>query len=256
VFTRVQGTAEIGSLQGFLGCATEKWVLDVDGTECSPGVRRMLAVVASESSFEHGRQQLELLAGLEVTTKAVERHAEAIGADIAAREQATMHRAKLLELPVVCAPAAPVFYIEMDGTGGPVEPRLAEVRHERGQNTAKSLGINLGNGESALHLRLSSNFSGRRRPSCWRSDFCSAVGSVIRRRRISRPSVVGRMMSAIGQQREKVGGENRRKTAGNVVEPSLLFCVRTVVTRTARKSCTSFWTLSQDGFGREPQFLT
>ena len=94
--------------------------LDVEGMQCSPGVRRMLAVVGSESSFEQGRAQLELLAGLDVTTKAVERHAESIGADIAAREQAAMHRAKQLELPAVCAPAVPLIYIEMDGTGVPV----------------------------------------------------------------------------------------------------------------------------------------
>lgn len=94
--------------------------LDVEGTQCSPGVRRMLAVVGSESSFEQGRGQLELLAGLDVTTKAVERHAESIGAAIAAREQAAMQRAKQLELPAVRAPAVPLIYIEMDGTGVPV----------------------------------------------------------------------------------------------------------------------------------------
>jgi hypothetical protein len=94
--------------------------LDVEGTQCSPGMRRMLAVVGSESSFEQGRAQLELLAGLDVTTKAVERHAESIGADIAAREQAAMQRAKQLELPAVCAPAVPLIYIEMDGTAVPV----------------------------------------------------------------------------------------------------------------------------------------
>jgi hypothetical protein len=93
--------------------------LDVEGTECSPGVRRMMALVGSEVSFDHGREQMELLAGLEITAKAVERQAEAIGADVAAREQAEIRRAKQLELPAVCAPAVPVFYIEMDGTGIP-----------------------------------------------------------------------------------------------------------------------------------------
>lgn len=102
--------------------------LDVEGTACSPGVRRMMALVGSESSFEHGRQQLQLLAGLEVTAKAVERHAEAIGADIAARERAEIHRAKQLELPEVCVHSAPVFYIEMDGTGVPVVPAETEGR--------------------------------------------------------------------------------------------------------------------------------
>jgi hypothetical protein len=58
--------------------------LDVVGSEYSPGVRRMMGLVGSESSFEQGREQLELLAALEVTTKAVERQAEALGMEIAA----------------------------------------------------------------------------------------------------------------------------------------------------------------------------
>ena len=41
---------------------------DIEDTEFSPGVRRMLALVGSEcSSFDQGRQQRELLADLEVT---------------------------------------------------------------------------------------------------------------------------------------------------------------------------------------------
>ena len=59
--------------------------LGVEGVACSPGVRRMMAVVGSDASFEQSREQLQLLAGLEVTAKAVERNAEAIGADIEAR---------------------------------------------------------------------------------------------------------------------------------------------------------------------------
>lgn len=102
--------------------------LDVEDTECSPGVRRMLAVVGSEASFDEGREQLELLAGLEVTAKAVERHAEAIGADIAGGEQEEIRRAKQLELPEVCAPAVPILYIEMDGTGVPVVKSETEGR--------------------------------------------------------------------------------------------------------------------------------
>jgi len=94
--------------------------LDVDKHEFSPGVRRMMALVGGETSFHRGRQQLEVLAGLKVTAKAVERQAEAIGADIAAGEQEQIRRAKQLELPEVCAPAAPVLYIEVDGTGIPV----------------------------------------------------------------------------------------------------------------------------------------
>jgi hypothetical protein len=102
--------------------------LDVQGTAYSPGVRRMLALVGSDSSFEHAREQLAALAGLEVTDKAVERQAEMIGADIEAREQIEIQRAKQLELPQVCTPAVPVLYIEMDGTGIPVVKAETEGR--------------------------------------------------------------------------------------------------------------------------------
>jgi hypothetical protein len=105
--------------------------LDVKGTECSPGVRRMMAVVGSETSFEHGREQLELLAGLNVTAKAVERQAEAIGAEIAEKEQAQSKRAKQLELPEVIGPAAAVLYIEMDGTQVPMVRSELEGRAGR-----------------------------------------------------------------------------------------------------------------------------
>jgi hypothetical protein len=93
---------------------------DIDGTDLSPGVRRMLALVGSEAPFDHGRQQMELLAGLEVTTKAVERTAEAIGGDIAGGEQKEIQRAVQLDLPVIVGEPIPILYIEMDGTGIPV----------------------------------------------------------------------------------------------------------------------------------------
>jgi hypothetical protein len=95
-------------------------VFDIDGTDLSPGVRRMLALVGSEAPFDHGRRQLELLAGLEVTTKAVERTAEAIGGDIADGEQKELQRAVQLDLPVIVGKPIPILYIEMDGTGIPV----------------------------------------------------------------------------------------------------------------------------------------
>jgi hypothetical protein len=94
--------------------------LDVVGTEYSPGVRRMMAVVGSDTSFDHAREQMALLAGLEVTTKAVERHAEAIGSDMARREQERVDRAKQLELPQILGSPVPLMYIELDGTQVPM----------------------------------------------------------------------------------------------------------------------------------------
>jgi hypothetical protein len=117
--------------------------LDIEGQACSPGVRRMLATVGSDASFEKGRDQMEVLAGIEVTAKAVERHAEAIGADIEACQQTEIGRAKQLELPAVATPAVPVLYIEMDGTAVPMV--RAETAGRAGKNgEARTREVKLG----------------------------------------------------------------------------------------------------------------
>jgi len=94
--------------------------LDIENTEFSPGVRRMQAMVGQEAPFDHGREQMKVLAGLEVTTKSVERTAEAIGADIAQREQAEIQEALQLDLPVLIGQPIRILYVQMDGTGIPV----------------------------------------------------------------------------------------------------------------------------------------
>lgn len=102
--------------------------LDIQHTELSPGVRRMLAAVGSAAPFDDGRQQMQLLAGLTVTTKAVERTAEAIGTDIAQGEQREIQRAVQLDLPVIVGEPIPILYVQMDGTGVPVVKKETEGR--------------------------------------------------------------------------------------------------------------------------------
>ena len=94
--------------------------LDVENTEASPGLRRMLATVGQDAPFDQGRRQMKLLAGLEVTAKAVERTAEATGEDIAAREREQIQRAMRYDLPMVPGGPIPILYVQMDGTGVPV----------------------------------------------------------------------------------------------------------------------------------------
>jgi uncharacterized protein UPF0236 len=94
--------------------------LDIEDTEFSPGVRRMQAMVGQEAPFNRGREQMKVLAGLEVTAKSVERTAEALGADIAQRAQREIQKALQLDLPVVAGEPIPILYVQMDGTGIPV----------------------------------------------------------------------------------------------------------------------------------------
>ena len=105
--------------------------LDIENTDFSPGVRRMQALVGQEKPFDHGREQMKLLAGLEVTTKSVERTAEAIGADIAAGEQREIRKAVQLDLPVIIGQPIPILYVQMDGTGVPVVKKETEGRKSK-----------------------------------------------------------------------------------------------------------------------------
>lgn len=125
------------------GFAPRDRELDVEATQYSPGVRRMAALVGAETSFERGRALLDELAAVRLTAKAVEREAEAIGADIEACEQAEMDRAVQLELPAITGPETPILYVEMDGTGVPAA--AAETAGRKGkQGPARTREVKLG----------------------------------------------------------------------------------------------------------------
>ena len=102
--------------------------LDIKGTDYSPGVRRMMAVVGYDAPFDHGRRLLKDLAELDVTTKSVERSAEAIGADIAQKDNQRIKKAIQLDLPIVIGKPVLKLYVEMDGTGISVVKKETEGR--------------------------------------------------------------------------------------------------------------------------------
>jgi len=88
----------------------------------------MDAIVGQQGPFDRGREQMKVLAGLDVTAKSVERTAESIGTDIAAREQREIRRAVQLDLPVIVGEPIPILYVQMDGTGVPVVKKETEGR--------------------------------------------------------------------------------------------------------------------------------
>jgi hypothetical protein len=94
--------------------------LDIENTAFSPGVRRMQARVGQDVPFDQGREQMQVLAGLEVTAKSVERTAEAIGVGIAQRECGEMQQALQLDMPVGGGEPIPILDVQRDGTGIPV----------------------------------------------------------------------------------------------------------------------------------------
>lgn len=105
--------------------------LDIVGTSFSPGVRRMMARVGAKESFDEGRGDLKELAGVIVTTKAVERVSEEIGGQVeveAIEERANTMAGRIVPL----WPVIPKMYIAIDGTGVPVVPSETEGR--KGKN--------------------------------------------------------------------------------------------------------------------------
>ena len=86
----------------------------------------MLGRVGGQEAFAAGRRDLAELAGVRVTTKAVERVAEALGAQIEAR--AGIERTAALTGKVVALRPVPRLYIAIDGTGVPMVPHETDGR--------------------------------------------------------------------------------------------------------------------------------
>lgn len=99
--------------------------LGLAGTSLSPAVTRMNGQAAAMVSFEETHELLRELAGVEVSTKQVERCAEALGGEIAQDERS------VVEPPSVEQSVMPTMYLGMDGTGVPM--RAAELVGRKGK---------------------------------------------------------------------------------------------------------------------------
>jgi hypothetical protein len=125
------------------GVIPKDQALDIVGTSFSPGVRRLMGRVGSKEAFADGRRDLEELAGITVQTKAVERVAEALGAQVEA--VARQEREAALAGKVVPLKPIPKVYIAIDGTGVPMVPRETAGRPGKDETgTAKTREAKLG----------------------------------------------------------------------------------------------------------------
>ncbi len=117
--------------------------LDIMSTSFSPGLRRLMARVGGKEAFDEGRRDLEELAGVFVTTKAVERILECVGEEIEAVAQ--RQRRAALSGRIVPIRPVPRIYVEMDGTGVPMVPRETEGRQGKDETgRAKTREMKLG----------------------------------------------------------------------------------------------------------------
>ena len=95
--------------------------LGIEGGSLSPHVLRMIGIVGARVSFEEGHALLGELAGVDVSTKQVEREAERLGREIAEDERRTVESETDREIP-------PTLYLGMDGTGIPMRKSETEGR--------------------------------------------------------------------------------------------------------------------------------
>ena len=109
------------------GILPQDAALDLANTSFSPGVRRLMGRVGGKESFNEGRKDLAELAGIKVQTKAVERVAEGIGAELEVLGRSERQRAMATQ-KVVPLKSIAKLYVSFDGTGVPVIKRETEGR--------------------------------------------------------------------------------------------------------------------------------
>ena len=99
--------------------------LGLEGGMLSPGVLRMVGMVGAMVSFEEGHELLRELAGVEVSTKHVERTAEGLG------REAAWDELRVVESPPQNVRVASTLYLGLDGTGVPM--RASELEGRQGK---------------------------------------------------------------------------------------------------------------------------
>ena len=104
------------------GFSPRERALGLDRSSLSPAALRMMGIAAARTSFAGASALLRELAGLTVAPKTVERHAEALGREIADDEGRVID-------PEPCD--ASTLYLGLDGTGVPV--RTSEVEGRSGK---------------------------------------------------------------------------------------------------------------------------
>jgi len=117
--------------------------LDVVDTSFSPAVRRMMGHVGGSEAFEEGQRDLESLAGVIVSTKAVERVSEGIGEQLEVFSKG--ERQMVLSGKLLSFEKPSKLYICVDGTGVPMIAK--ETRGRRGKDPvagAKTREVKLG----------------------------------------------------------------------------------------------------------------
>ena len=109
--------------------------LGVAGASLSPGLRAMNDEVASAGPFAKAARLLDVLAGVRLTVKRVERAAEASGAAVAAavRDRAALLTARKL-VPLPPSPLPDKLYAAIDGTGVPVTAKETAGRDGKGED--------------------------------------------------------------------------------------------------------------------------
>ena len=124
--------------------------LGIDAGPLSPGVLRMVGYAAGEYSFATSSRMIDVMAALRVDAKTVERHAEALGREVAEDERNVVEPEPM---------DAPTLYVGLDGTGIPV--RKSETEGRKGKQ-ADGLA-------KTREVKLASVWSAERRdPKCGR----------------------------------------------------------------------------------------
>lgn len=107
--------------------------LGIEHTSFSPGMRRMMARVGALRPFGQGQEDIQELAGLQVTAKDIERISNRLGQEVQ-RYTGSEAVMRTMASNVIAFEQIKIFYICMDGTGVPLVPRELVGRKGKGED--------------------------------------------------------------------------------------------------------------------------
>ena len=107
-------------------------LLDIKGTSFSPGMRRIMCRVGAHRPFGLGHEDIKEMAGIEVSSKEIERVSYQIGSFV--EEYLKDESEQLLTNKIISLQPIEKMYVLIDGTGVPVVKKETKNRKGKGED--------------------------------------------------------------------------------------------------------------------------
>jgi hypothetical protein len=109
-------------------------LLDIERSSFSPGMRRIMCRVGAYRPFSLGHEDIKEMAGIEVSSKEIERVCYRIGFDVERYFKDELDKLSINNVIPIKSVDVDKMYVMMDGTGVPVVKKETKNRKGKGEN--------------------------------------------------------------------------------------------------------------------------